>query len=133
MKLKLKEDPREWRKSTLLTLLGLAVISALLCWRHILSPAIWKLALIVLALTALIAWARPGWFRGYYRVSTRAGFWLSQVVARVVLMLIFVLLITPLGLIFRVSGKDLLRLRRNGNAATYWTAARKSSPLDQLF
>jgi hypothetical protein len=132
MKLRLKEDPREWRESTLLTLLGLAVISSLLCWRHILKPSTWKLALILLAAAAATACLRPGWFRGYYRISTRVGFWLSQVVARVVLVLIFVLLITPLGLVFRVLGKDLLRLRRS-NATTYWTAARKTSPLDQLF
>lgn len=133
MKLRLKEDPREWRKSTLLTLLGLAVISSLLCWRHILKPPTWRWALILLAVAAATVCLRPGWFRGYYRISTRVGFWLSQIVARVVLVLIFVLLITPLGLIFRVLGKDLLGLRRSRNAATYWTAARKTSPLDQLF
>ena len=133
MKLRLKEEPKEWRKSTLLTLAPVAILSSLLCWRHVVSMNTWRILLAVLTGIALAACVQPRWFRGYYRVSMRAGFWLSQAVARVVLALIFMLLITPLGLILRVCGKDLLRLKRTKEAATYWTAAKQSSSLDQLF
>ena len=34
MKLKLKEDPKEWRKAAWMSALGLAVFSSLLRWRH---------------------------------------------------------------------------------------------------
>lgn len=133
MKLRLKEEPKEWRKSTLLTLAPLAILSSLLCWRHVVSVPTWRILLAVLTGIALAACLQPRWFRGYYRVSMRVGFWLSQVVAQVVLALIFMLLITPLGLILRVCGKDLLRLKRTKQTATYWTAAKPSSSLDQLF
>jgi len=133
MKVRLKEDPREWRKSTLLTVLGLAMISSLLCWRRVLTVPTWTSVLAVFAFIGLLACLQPRWLRGYYRISTRVSFWLSQVVARVALALIFLLLILPLGVILRLAGKDLLHLKRTPEAGTYWSEARKSNSLDQLF
>jgi hypothetical protein len=133
MKARLKEDPREWRKNVLLTALGLALLSSVLRWRHILSARTWLGVLAFCGLWALLAGLQPRWFRGWYRLSTRAGFWLSQIVARVVLVAMFFLLITPLGFLFRVLGKDPLRLKRLGGSATYFQPARASGPLDRLF
>ncbi len=132
MKLRLKEDPKEWRKSTLLTLSALAVLGSLLCWHRVISVPSWRMLLASVAAVATIACIQPCWFRGYYRVSTRVGFWLSQVIARIVLTLIFIILITPLGILLRIFGKDLLRLKRTGQES-YWNAAKPSGSLDQLF
>lgn len=133
MKVRLKEDPKEWRKSTLLTVLALAGLSSILCWRGVLSIPGWRATLLVLVLASLSALFFPRWFRGYYRVSTRFGFWLSLVLARVILTLLFLFVITPLGLIFRLSGKDALRLKRSGSSLSYWNSAKPASPLDRLF
>src|SRR5258708_24676222 len=133
MRAKLKEDPKEWRKSTLLTILALAILSSILCWRRVLPIIGWRLALLALVLIALSAMFCPRWFRGYYRWSTRVGFWLSLVLARAVLALIFVVVIVPLGMIFRLTGKDALRLKRAPDQPSYWTPAKPTSPLDRLF
>ena len=133
MKLRLKEDPREWRKTVLLTALGVAVLSSLLRWRHVLSPQTWLLVLAAMALFALLAVLQPQWFRGFYRISVRVGFWLSQIVARVALTLLFFIVLAPLGFLFRLLGKDALRLKPSRNAATYWVKAKENSPLDRLF
>ena len=85
MKVKLKEDPKEWRKTTLLTALGLVIVSTLLRWRHILPRPYWTGALAILGVVALTAWFWPRWYRGFYRVSTRVGFYSSQAVARWIL------------------------------------------------
>src|SRR5690242_9787149 len=102
MRAKLKEDPKEWRKSTLLTLLAIAVLSSILCWRRVLSITSWRYALIFVVVMGSASILRPRWFRGYYRVSTQFGFWLSLVIARIVLALVFLLVIVPLGLLFRL-------------------------------
>jgi len=133
MKLRFKEEPKEWRKSVLLTVVGLALLSSLLRWRHVLSDTNWVAVLAVLGAIATTAFIAPRWFRGYYRVSMRLGFALSQVVARIVLVLVFLFLVTPLGILFRVAGKDLLRLKRRKDANSYWTPARETSPLDRSF
>jgi hypothetical protein len=133
VKLRLKEDPREWRKTVLLTALGVAVLSSLLRWRHVFSQQTWLLVLAAMALFALLAVLQPQWFRGFYRISVRVGFWLSQLVARIALTLLFFIVLAPLGLLFRLSGKDALRLKPTRNATTYWVKAKENSPLDRLF
>jgi hypothetical protein len=132
MRLKLKEDPREWRKSACLSALGLAMMSSLLRWRRHLRAEWWLAALIVLALIALCAWIRPRWFRGYYRFSSRVGFAIVEVGGRAVLALFFLIVIIPLGLLLRIAGKDPLRLKRP-SSATRWVQSKESSPLERMF
>jgi len=133
MKLKLKEEPKEWRKAAWMSALGLALLSSVLRWRRILPTAAWAVALCCVAALAAAAALRPNWFRGYYRVSTKTGFYLSQMMGHVVLLLLFFLVVTPLGLAMRIFGKDPLRLRRPAGAKTYWTETRRKALLDRLF
>ena len=133
MKVKLKEDPREWLKTTLLTALGLAFLSTVLRWRHILPMRYWAAVLVSTSVVALTACFRPHWYRAFYRISIRTGFHLSQAIAKVILALIFILLIAPLGLFLRLAGKDPLRLKGDRNASTYWHSAKEPSPLDRMF
>jgi len=133
MKVRYKEDPRAWRKSTLLTTLGLALVASLLFWRHVLTLTVWASVIVLLGCVSLLACACPRWFRAYYRFSTWAGFWSSQLVARVVLACMFIVIIVPAALIMRLLGKDPLSLKRPATAQSYWGAAGKIGPLDRLF
>ena len=133
MKLRFKEDPKEWRKQALLTALGLVVISGVLRWRHVLTNPIWCGVLAVLGIVAVSAVVQPRWFRGYYRFSMRLGFAISQFVGRVVLLLFFVFIVTPLGWMLRLAGKDALQLKRPRDAETYWQPAKECGPLDRMF
>jgi hypothetical protein len=133
MKLKYKEDPREWRKSALLTLLGVGLLSSLLRWRHFFSATVWLSLLGGAGGCALLAILKPTWFRGYYRLSLRLGFYSSQFLGRCVLALFFFLILTPLGIILRLAGKDPLQLRPHKKVASYWQDAKASTDLDRLF
>jgi hypothetical protein len=133
MRLKFKEDPREWRKFTWLTLVGFTLLSSLLRWRKVLPGSVWLSLLGLFGLLAVVCAFRPTWFRGYYRTTTRVGFHVTQFVGRVILFLVFLLVVTPLGLCLRLAGKDLLRLRRDTKAESYWQPARPPGPLDRLF
>ena len=133
MKLHFKEDPKEWRKSALLTALGLAVLGSLLRWRHHLSAPAWFAILAVLAAATAGACLQPRWFRGYYRLSLRLGFFLSQWIGRAVLLGVFLLVVTPLGWALRLAGKDPLQLRRRAGDGTCWHPAKTCSPLERLF
>ena len=133
MKLKLKEEPKEWRKAAWMSALGLALLSSLLRWRHVLPAPAWGMVLCLLAALAVAAALRPRWFRGYYRFSAKLGFGLSQAVGRTMLALLFFIVVTPLGLAMRMLGKDPLRLRRPAGAESYWSEVRRKSSLDRLF
>jgi hypothetical protein len=131
MKLILKEDPREWRKAVWFGALGLTVLSSLLCWRRVLPVAGWVGVLAVLAAFALVAAARPLWFRGYYRFVARIGFGLARWFGFTALVILFLFVLTPLGIILRLCGKDLLGLRLHRSAASYWKPARPASRLEE--
>lgn len=133
MKLNLKDEPKEWRKSALLAVLGLALISSVLRWRNVLANKTWLAVLAALAIVALAAVLQPRWFRGWHRFSMRLGFVLSQFLGRVVLVLFFIFILTPVGLVLRLAGKDPLQLERPANAETFWQTAKDPSPLDRLF
>ena len=133
MKLNFKEDPKEWRKSALLTALGLALISSLLRWRHVLPNQVWLAWLSLLAIVATSAVLQPCWFRGWYRLSLRLGFYSSQFVGRCVLLVFFIFMMTPLGWLLRLMGKDPLQLKRRKAAPTFWQKSKAASSLDQLF
>jgi hypothetical protein len=133
MKLEYKEDPKEWRKSTLLTALGVAVLSSLLHWRKHLPTNCWLGLLVLSGVVAVCAALKPCWFRGWYRLSLRLGFYSSQFMGRCILMLFFIFIMTPLGLALRLAGKDSLQLKRPRNESTYWHPAKDCGPLDRLF
>lgn len=128
-----KDDPREWRKATWLSLLGLSVLASLLCWRRVLPARLWLFLLALLAAAALLCAWRPTWFRPWYRALTALGFYLVQALGRVLLLAVFLLILTPLGFCLRLAGEDLLSLRRRREAESYWQEARPPGPLDRLF
>lgn len=71
--------------------------------------------------------------KGYgaiHRFGDRLGVWIGRVIGLVLLPLIFFLVITPLALIFRLQGRDVLQRRRG--ATTYWTT-RDDGPRDADF
>ena len=133
MKLNLKDQPNEWRKSALLAALGLALMSSLLRWRHVLHQKTWLVILSVLAVTAISAVFQPRWFRGYHLFSMRLGFAISQLIGRIALFLVFLLFITSMGWLMRLMGKDPLHLKLQKDAKTYWRPAKDCGPLDRLF
>ncbi len=132
MKLKLSDNPKEWRKTALMTAVGLSVFTGLLRWRGVLPLAVCVVLWAVFAITVVAAGIEPAWFRGFYNFSMRLGFGISQIAGRVILAAFFVVIITPVGIIRRALGKDPLRLRRR-SAESYWTPASRKTPLDRLF
>lgn len=133
MKLKLKEDPREWRKFAL----ALGVFSGVglwLAWRkHLAAAGSIRLAAGCLLLGLLAGLIRPHLVRPIYRGAMTCSFHAGQVMGRVLLAAVFLFVLTPLALLLRVSGKDLLRLRRDSKAETFWRTAKWSDDFDRQF
>lgn len=133
MRLRFKEDPREWRKFGLGSALVLALLTGLLCWRGWLPLPVAAAVLAALLAGALLALLQPRWLRGPYRMGLRVSLALGRVVAPLVLGAIFLLVLTPMGLLLRLLGKDLLRLRRDPGASTYWQSVTGSRDLTRMF
>ena len=63
----------------------------------------------------------------------RFSFQIGQVMGKVLLTVFFFALVTPMGLLLRLLGKDLLRLKRKPDQATYWQKAKGSREFDRMF
>ncbi len=133
MQLRLKEDPREWRKFGWSSAAVLAVLTGLLGWRGWLPGPVPGMVFAGLAALALVAWRRPRWLRGPYRAGMRLSHVLGRVMAPVVLGVVFLVVVTPLGLLLRALGKDLLRLRREPHAGSYWQPVTGSRDLTRMY
>jgi hypothetical protein len=90
------------------------------------APRWWGLA--VGAVFALVALAKPAWLHPLNYLWFRFGTLLARVVAPVVMAAVFFLCVTPMGLIMRLMGKDLLSVRRAGEAKSYWIAREPPGP-----
>jgi hypothetical protein len=97
-----------------------AVFLIIGCWPLIWGQSArwWALAVaVVFGAAALFA---PGILEWPNRLWLRFGLLLHRIVSPVALAVIFYLAIMPTGLLLRVFGKDLLRLRREPQAPSYW-------------
>ena len=133
MRPKLKEDPREWRKFTLSATAAAALLTGLMLYRGKLARPSAVVVFSVLVLVAVAGSARPGWFRSFYRAGMTVGFFVGQVMGRILLTLFFLLALTPMALLLRLFGKDLLSHKLDKSAATYWRTAKPPGDLDRLF
>ena len=131
MKLKFKEDPKEWRKSALLAALGLAILSTLLRWRRHLPADYWCALLALLGgVGDLRAAAHRAGFRGWkYRLSLRLGFYSSQFMGWCVLAGL-VYLHRDAGRIRAASGRARIRCEaQNVRATRRLTGIRRGSAI----
>ncbi len=130
---KLKENPKEWWKFTAVMALALAIVSALLQRRKVISREMLFAIIGLLALALLCCALRPKWFRGFYRAGMTISFHVGQAIGVVLLAVFFLVVLTPIGLALRLLGKDLLRLKRLPGAQTYWLSARPPHQFDRQF
>jgi hypothetical protein len=116
---------RELRRFGLVMAAAFAVLAALLLWRH--RPAWPYLAGAACAFAALGVTA-PGLLRPVERAWMTLAGWLSVAMTFVMLTLAFFLVVTPLGLIRRLGGRDPLHLEPDRNAASYWVPVEPDGP-----
>jgi hypothetical protein len=137
IKLQLRPEPRVLRQFAFLALLGLPAIAWLvlrLC--HAFEPmhpvmlaAVGVAVLqLVLSLASIDALTRA-LFVAIMIVAAPIGF----VISHVFLALIYYLVITPIGLFFRLTGRDVIGRKIDRNAASYWHDRGQPRPASSYF
>jgi len=100
-------------------LIGFAVLGLLAAWRggdiRTTSIVLWSIG-VVLAAAAFV----PGLGRLAYLIVYLPTSIIGYFVSHILLALMFFVVITPLAMILRLMGKDLLRQQRQKNR-THWT------------
>jgi hypothetical protein len=89
-----------------------------------LSP--WTSCLAALFLAA--AWLRPSVLHPLNQIWLRFGLLLHKVINPIVMALIFYGAVLPTGLVMRMMGKDLLRLKLQLGTDSYWIVRQPPGP-----
>ncbi len=113
----LKTSDRDLRKFGLMVGGVLIVIGLLFLFRHKTRTPyfVWPGAALVVFGTIL-----PRILKWIYIAWMSVAFVLGFVMAHVILTLLFYLVITPIGLVARLAGKDFLSLKQDRAAKSYW-------------
>lgn len=96
---------------------ALAFLSLLNGWHH---GRLWPWTLFAAGMLCAVAWSRPSLLHPLNRLWTKLGLLLHKIVNPIVMGLLFYGTILPTGLVMRQRGKDLLRLKREPDAESYW-------------
>lgn len=93
---------------------------------------------VALALAALAAWCllglvHPKLIRPLYVGLMVVSYPIGSVVSYVVLAILFYLVITPIGLVFRLIGRDAMTRRFDPAAPTYWVPRRPVTDSKRYF
>ena len=75
---------------------------------------------VAAGLVLLLSIAAPAVLAPANKLWLRFGLLLHRVVNPIVMGLLFFATVTPIGLVLRLFGKDLLHLRRDREAKSYW-------------
>lgn len=104
-----------------------AIIGSLV-WRHDPDriPTLWPFAVSAVFLALALLWTAP--LRPLNRLWQKVGDLLHRIVSLIVMGLLFFVVITPVGLLMRGLGRDLLALRLDRRAPSYWIDRRVEEP-----
>src|SRR3954451_3820330 len=102
-----------------------AMVSLLNAW-HVGRVWPWAGGLAALFLAAAVL--RPAILTPLNRLWLKFGLLLHRIVNPLIMALLFYGTVLPTGLVMRALGKDLLRLKRQPNADSYWIVRQPPGP-----
>jgi hypothetical protein len=129
----LKEPTRlELRIFGLLFALFCGLVGGLLWWQadaRTAARVVWGFGLACM----LVYYAVPALRRVAFRAWIRVTFPIGWTVSHAVLALVYYGIFTPIGLLMRLSGRDVLQRRLERGAGTYWVAHRTADAPARYF
>jgi hypothetical protein len=90
------------------------------------TPRWW--ASVVAAGFGLVALVKPTLLAGLNRLWIEFGVLLGKIVSPIALGVLFFCVLTPIGLMIRLTGKDHLSLKRDPDADSYWIPREPPGP-----
>jgi hypothetical protein len=107
---------------------ALAAVTLMNAWH---SGRLWPWSGGLAALFLAAGLFRPSILKPLNLIWLRFGLLLHRVVNPIVMALLFYGTVLPTGLVMRMMGRDLLRLKRQPDADTYWIVRQPPGPLPE--
>jgi hypothetical protein len=102
-----------------------ALLTAVNVWH---AGRVWPWTAGLAAAFLVAALLRPALLNPLNRIWLKFGLLLHKIVNPVIMALLFYGTVLPTGLVMRAMGKDLLRLRREPDAESYWIVRAPPGP-----
>jgi hypothetical protein len=90
------------------------------------SPRWW--AFVISSVFGVLAWLRPSVLAGLNQQWMKLGLLLGKIVSPIALGILFYAVLTPMGIVMRLAGKDPLRLKRDAAGRSYWILREPPGP-----
>lgn len=124
-----KNSRSELRKFGCLMSICLALLGGLFLWRN---KSFYWCFFIVSVLFLLFGLAIPaslgGIYKSWMKLSRIIGFFTSKII----LAILFYLVLTPMGIVMRIFGKDILGINFNkSSSASYWIPKKSDDSLER--
>ncbi|MEX2114356.1 MAG: SxtJ family membrane protein [Pirellulales bacterium] len=126
-------SPREVRQFALYWLSGFCCLLA--AWAYFRYGS-WTVAVtlgIGAVASMVLGLLRPMWMRIAFLVWMGAAYPIGWLISHTLLAAIYYLVITPIGALLRLSGRDPLARRFDRDAETYWTSREPSADPARYF
>ena len=114
-------------------LLFFGVFLLISLWPLIESGQIRIWALIISSIFLILGLINSKILSPFYKAWIRLGIILGKIVAPLVMLAVFFLIVTPIGLILRIFGKDLLKTKKSKLVKTYWILRENIKSMDRQF
>ena len=132
---------RDLRQFGVIALVAFGLLGAWILWRGTLfgvdlSAAARTIAYVlwgVGVVSGIFSVVAPAANRPLYVMLIVLTYPIGFVVSHVILAVIFYGMITPIGLVFRLAGRDALRRKFEPDAASYWIAHRRPDSVERYF
>lgn len=130
-------DRKKLKQFGIISLFGFGVIGAVLGWRFgwfakdewTVPGILWGIGIV----SAILAFVQPAFLKPLYWILTAISAVIGPVIATVIMGAIFCLVFLPLGLIFRLMGRDELHRKVLPDAPTYWSEKPPAQEAERYF
>jgi hypothetical protein len=115
-----------------LWLVFFGTVGAVLLWHGrplILAAGVWLAAVLV----PVMGWLVPGLMRLIYLGMWFAGFPVGFVLSYALLAAVYYFVLTPVGLLLRIVGRDPMHRRFDAQADSYWVPRKPDDDIDRYF
>ena len=104
---------------------GLTLLGSLMLWRgKAAGPWVLGVAAVVLTLASVA----PAALRPLEKLLSTLFRWITAALTYVILVATFFLVVTPMGIMMRLLGKDPLHLKREPNRPSFWVPMEEDGP-----
>ena len=119
----IKGDRTDWKKFGFTMAVILTLIGAFLFWK---KHNYFEYCFLLSAAFLIAGLIAPSVLKPVYKAWMALSVVMGFIMTRIIMFIIFYLLVTPIGLIARVSGKNFLEMNIDRNKKSYWIAREKT-------